>query len=333
MPPIKLHCLLILLVLCIGSSARADDCLNFVQRSVQQQDDNLFNLCGFRGSQWTSSKARLLRECKVMSERDRKRRLTMRDKLLETCESVAESSPEFTSFGRNRQQRLLSVLLRAIRLQNENLVRSILNAGVNLGVQPAWLGASPLFVSIEIGNYHLARILVRAGAKPYLLADGEINPISLLLQDGPTNYAFLEFLLQNKANPNLAGKNVEAEQPIVLAAAKADFRSVDLLLQYKADTNLYNDFPAIQKAVELDHFPMVRALIKNGANPNLGIGGKVCEGKLALDFAFQDASERVIDLLLDNRGLTKFDCERASAAQSKKVASEATAKKPKSRNR
>ena len=189
------------------------------------------------------------------------------------------------------------------------LVRSILRAGVNVGVQPSWMRASPLFVAIELGNYHLARILIRAGAKPYLLAPEEINPISLLLQDGPTNYAFLEFLLQNKANPNLTGNNVESEQPIVLAAAKADFRSVDLLLKYRADANLYNEFPAIQKAVGHDHFPMVRALMKGGANPNLGSDGKVCEGKLALDIAYRHASERVINLLLDNRGLTEFECK------------------------
>jgi len=301
----------------IGAVVRADDCIDFTNRSVQQQDKNLFNLCGYRGSQWTSHRKGLLRECKVMSARDRAKRLAMRDKLLDSCTIVADSSGEFTSFGRNRNQQLLSVLLRAIRRQDENLVRSVLNAGVNIGIQPLWMDASPLFVAIELGNYHLARILVRAGAKPYLLASGEINPISLLLNGGPTNYAFLEFLLQNKANPNLSGKDVVAEQPIVLATAKEDFRSVDLLLKYKADTNLFDEYPAIQKAVALDHFPIVRALMKNGANPNLGIDGKVCKGRLALDIAYRHASERVIDLLLDNRGLTEFECKRASKPRSR----------------
>ena len=111
--------------------------------------------------------------------------------------------------GRNRQQKLLSTLLEAVRRQDENLVRSTLNAGVNLGVQPVWMEASPLFLSIELGNYHIAKILVRAGSKPYLLAAGEINPISLLLQDGPTNHAFLEFLLQNKANPKKIVESLE----------------------------------------------------------------------------------------------------------------------------
>jgi len=43
---------------------------------------------------------------------------------------------------------------------------------------------------------------------------------------------------------------------------------------------------------------MVRALIKGGANPNLGVDRQLCDGMLALDIAFRHASERVIDLFL-----------------------------------
>lgn len=252
-----------------------------------------------------------------MSKRDQAKQLALREKALSPCATVvdAKSTTTSTSLGRNRQQRLSLALLRAIKLQNETLVRSVLKAGVNAGTQPSWMKVSPLFLAVELGNYHIARILVRAGAKPYLLASGEINPISLLLQGDSTNYGFLEFLLQNKANPNLTGKGVVAEHPIVLAAAKADFRSVDLLLKFKADANLFYEVSAIQKAVQHDHYPMVRALIKGGANPNLGMDGKLCAGRLALDDAYRRASERVINMLLDNRALTKRECRKATATQ------------------
>ena len=312
MPRISLRFLVVFFTIVLStSSAKANDCGIFTNRSVHQQDENLFNLCGYRGSQWTSSRKNLLRECAVMSKRDRNMRLSMRDKLLTSCLKKPNTTRKFSSLGRNRQQRLFTVLIRAIRLQDENLVRSVLNTGINIGRQPTWLKSSPLFVAMELKNYHLARILVRAGARPYLLASGEVNPISLLLREGPTNYAILEFLLQNKANPNVSGKNIDAEQPIVLASAKADVRSVNLLLKYKADANLYRDYPAIQKAVKLNHFPMTRALMNSGANPNLGLRGKVCRGKLALDIAYRRASERIINLLLDNRGLTESECKQA----------------------
>lgn len=317
MSPINLRILLLLFTLILSNFsavAYADDCVNFVRRTVLQQDKNLFNLCGYRGSQWTSSRKQLFRECRAMSKRDRARRFQTRDKLLTSCATVEDTSGKFTSFGRNRQQKLFSALLTSIRRQDQNLVRSILGAGINIGTQPAWLSRSPLFLAVKLGNYHLARILIRSGARPYLLAPGEVNPINLLLQKKHTNHAFLEFLLQNKANPNVSGKGADAEQPIVLAAAKRDLRSVQLLLRYKANANLFNKYSAIQKAVQYDHFPMVRALIKGGANPNLGLGGKVCKGRLALDIAYRGASERVIDILLDNRALTQFECNKASAA-------------------
>ena len=318
MSPIKPRFLLILLAMVLCSNAvYANDCLDFVRRSIQQQDTNLFNLCGNRGSRWVSSKKQLFQQCQGMSKRDRAKQLALREKALSSCATatVVDTKVIPTNLGRNRQQRLSLALLSAIRLQNETLVRSVLKAGVNVGMQPSWMEASPVFLAVELGNYHIARILVRAGAKPYLLASGEINPISLLLQDGPTNYGFLEFLLQNKANPNLTGKGVAAERPIVLAATKADFRSVDLLLKFKADANLFYEMSAIQKAVQHDHFPMVRALLKSGANPNLGMDGKLCAGRLALDDAYRRASERVINILLDNRGLTKRECKKATATQ------------------
>ena len=94
MPPKNLRFLLTLLVVTLcgfNGDVRADECNDFANRSVRQQDNNLFNLCGYRGSQWTSSKKQLLRECRVMSRRDRKQRLMMRDKLLASC-------PEYEGF-------------------------------------------------------------------------------------------------------------------------------------------------------------------------------------------------------------------------------------------
>jgi len=103
--------LAITLLLSASKGARADECVNFANSSIQQQDKNLFNLCGYRGSQWTSNFKALLAECRVMSSRDRKKRLQMRDELLKSCPAVAEPSAELTNVGRNRQQKLLSVLL------------------------------------------------------------------------------------------------------------------------------------------------------------------------------------------------------------------------------
>lgn len=286
-----------------GGAVHADTCTDYARRSVAQQDRNIFNLCGFRGSQWSNDYQRWHKECQTMSNKDIAHRLSMRDGFLAKCPEL-----RYSGVGRNRQNKLLSALLRATEKQDIRLVEMLIREGVNLAVQPAWMMASPLFIAATKNDLRMARILVANGAKPYLLADGEENLLSILLKQKDTNYSFLDFLLNNKANPNVAANGREADYPLSIAVAKGDFRAVHALLQYKVDPNLYLERPALQIAVEQDHYPIVRALINNGANPNLGIEGKVCNGKTALDIAFRTAKDRIIDLLLDNRALSLREC-------------------------
>lgn len=297
--------LLSALLLNFSSIAQANICTSYAQSSVDQHEKNILNLCGYRGSQWSNNYQRWYKECQSMSDKDVRHRLNMRDQLLAKC-------PEFKypSVGRNRQSKLLYALLQATEKQDIRLVESLIAEGVNLAVQPKWLGASPLFVATMKSNFTLAKLLIANGAKPYLQTKGEENLLSLLLKRQYTNYSFLELFLRNKANPNFAAADKKTEFPLVIAAAKGDFRAVALLLKYKANPNLYLNRSALQLAVEQDHYPIVRALIKAGANSNLGIDGKVCNGKMALDLAFRNAKDRIIDLLLDNRALSSHECKK-----------------------
>lgn len=291
-------------VLLSTSIVHADECLAYAQKSVEQNDRNLFNLCGYHGSQWSSNLNRWRNECQTMSNKDRDKRVKLREGFLSYCPTVP-----YLGVGRNYQQRLSTALLKAVQLDDIRLAELLIEAGANLSHQPEWLIASPLHTAIKINSPHLARFLVRNGAKPYLAAKGEVNVLSLVLQSQQVNYGLLEFLLQNKAHPNYLGKVKDAEYPLVIAAAKGDYRSVALLLRYKADPNLYQERSAIQLAVEQDHFPIARALINSGANPNLGIDGKRCDGVMALDLAFRNAQERVVDLLMDNHALAQRECQ------------------------
>ncbi|PWQ95725.1 hypothetical protein DKT75_11870 [Leucothrix arctica] len=293
----------VVLMLSISSIATANECLAYAHKSVEQNSRNLFNQCGFHGSQWSSDFNRWNTECNSMSGRDRRHRLQMREGFLSQCPTVA-----YSGAGRNYQRKLSLALLKAVQEGSLRRTELLVQAGANLSAQPQWLPASPLYTAIKSKSYHLVRFLLRNGAKSHLLANGEMNMLSLLLQSQDTNYAMFEFLLQNGANPNLLGKQADVDYPLVIAAAKGDFRSADLLLRYKADPNLYLGRSALQLAVEQDHYPLSRALIQRGANPNLGIGGKRCDGIMALDLAFRNAQERVVDLLMDNHALAQREC-------------------------
>jgi len=292
------------LPLLISSSlVGANECEHYAQRSVNQQERNLFNLCGYRGAQWSSDSSRWQSECKSMSLKDQRQRLSVRDRFLAQCAVVA-----YPDEGRNRQNKLFRAVLKSVEKNDFRHTELLIKAGANLSYQPASLGRSPLFIAVKNNNIHLARLLVRGGAKPYIQAAGEVNVLSLVLSRKQTNYPLFEFLLQNKANPNSLGNQAGVEYPLVIAAKKSDFRSIELLLRYKANTNLYHERSALQFAVGKDHYPMARALVKGGANPNLGAGGKVCNGTMALDIAYRSAKERVVNLLLDHHALTAREC-------------------------
>mgnify|MGYP005989086583 FL=1 len=288
-----------------SAQASAVECDDYVQRSMQQQERNLLNLCGYRGSHWQSTEASLRAECAVMSDKDRTQRLSMRDSLLQRCPEI-----NYAGVGRNRQRKLSMALLQAVSRKDIRLAQSLIDAGVHLTAQPE-LSSSPLFLAVKQGDIHMARFLMRQGAKPEALAKGETSLVSLVLSRLPVNYAFLESLLQQGANPNARNAAANQEYPIVMAATNGDIRSVLLLLKFGADPNLFLHKPALQLAVKLDHFPMVRALLQRGAKPNLGAGHKTCESETALDIAFKKAgSERMVNLLMDNRALTLFECRR-----------------------
>jgi len=293
----------ILFMVLVNTAVCADECQLYAEKSVEQHDRNLFNLCGFRGVQWSNDIKKWRSECEVMSLKDQKQRLQLRESLLSKCPTIP-----YLGVGRNYHQKLSIALMKAVESGSYRRTEMLIQAGANVSGQPEYLDSSVLFIAIKNNYQHIVRLLVRSGAKPYLAAKGETNVLSLLLQNEDTNYALFEFLLKNKANPNFLGKEDGVDYPIVIAAAKGDFRSVDLLLRYKADPNLYLGRSALQLAVEQDNYPISRSLINNGANPNLGIDRKRCDGLMALDLAFRNAKERVVDLLMDNHALAEREC-------------------------
>ena len=66
-------------VLLSTSIVHADECLTYAQKSVEQNDRNLFNLCGYHGSQWSSNLNRWRNECQTMSNKDRDKRVIDRE--------------------------------------------------------------------------------------------------------------------------------------------------------------------------------------------------------------------------------------------------------------
>ncbi len=81
----------------------------------------------------------------------------------------------------------------------------------------------------------------------------------------------IEFLLQNKANPNYQNNNCDKQTPLMTASHNNKIKNVEVLLQYNDDINQsdINNDTALSLAVAIKDESIVKLLLKSGANPNI----------------------------------------------------------------
>lgn len=107
------------------------------------------------------------------------------------------------------------------------------------------------------------------------------------------------FLLQKGANPNISDK--KGVTPLMLATQLNFVEGIDWLLRYKADVNKQNRAgeTALIRAVQLRNLPVVRMLMKKGANPDITDN---LAGLSARDYATRDRRSGAILRAIENGG-------------------------------
>ncbi|KAJ3214224.1 hypothetical protein HK099_006964 [Clydaea vesicula] len=163
-----------------------------------------------------------------------------------------------------------SALWLAIERDDEKLIKLLLEGSgcdVNL---PNHVGATPLFVSCEIGNEKIA-----------------------------------EWLLESTADPNLVLKGDESSPRNYIAAENACFESLEILIKNGADINLAGKDHATPLFISSNcNFPrIVEFLLKNGADPDK----KFCGITSPLYNAAQKASNPEVDAIVIVARLSQFD--------------------------
>ena len=285
-------------------------CKDYARQSVQQQEQNILSLCGYRGAHWKRDVMQHLKECATMSERDLQYRLKFRQRFLRQCERRLRKPLRGSVSGQSRSLQLAYALQDAISLKNLRLVQMLVKAGASVNYEKS-LPSSPLMHALQKDALHIVRYLLARGANPRRLAPGEASLLIHVLLRKPANHTLLRSLLAAGANPNISGDKPDDEYPLVIAVKQGRYWAVDVLLRYNANPNLYKQRSALQLAVEMDNYPVTRALLKQGAHANLGEKRKLCQGEMALDLAYYYSGERILDLLLDSDALTQQECDKA----------------------
>lgn len=110
---------------------------------------------------------------------------------------------------------------------------------------------------------------------------------------------WLGYLLGKNANPNLADKN--GVTPLMLATQLGWSEGAEVLIKLKAQVDATNRSgeTALIRAVQLRNVPMVRLLMKAGANPDKQ---DTVAGYSARDYAAQDGRASAILAIIESGG-------------------------------
>lgn len=155
----------------------------------------------------------------------------------------------------------------------------------------------PLHISVELGNYTMAKYFIDRGADVNEKAEfSELTPLELAVSKG--NYAITKLLIENGAAINSFYYD-SGDYPIHFAAEYGKEDIVELLIEKGADINCLNGSmkTPLSLAVSNGHKETAGVLIKNGVNVNFPIDGY---GNYPLHIAAEKGNIEIIKLLLDS---------------------------------
>lgn len=153
----------------------------------------------------------------------------------------------------------LGALKTAIRKKKSETAVAIIKAGVKFRGKSA---ANLLVNAVEKGLTEVVKALLEAGVDPKLRDEYDDSPLQTALSAGHKEIAALLQSTQSpQASPNLS---------LVEAAELGDLKTVHRLILEGADLEARDvkDATPLMRAAANGHLPVMKALIKAGANPN-----------------------------------------------------------------
>ena len=186
-------------------------------------------------------------------------------------------------------------LLTAVQDRDRDLVRTLLDQGVDVNVQRAD-GTTALHWAAQWSDLVVARLLVDAGAAPDASTDLGVTPLSLACTNG--HAALVEMLLNAGADANTTRST--GETVLMTCARTGDIDSVGALLSHGADVSRAEGVQgqtALMWAAAQNHADVVSALIKHGAGVNVATRKAQFTPLL---FAAREGATEAIQVLLDS---------------------------------
>ncbi len=195
-------------------------------------------------------------------------------------------------------------LLGALEQGDHEIVRLLVEAGVDVNAAEGFGGNTPLHEAVAQGNGEIVKILVAAGADVNAAGSMSRTPLSLAAEEGATE--IMQILLGSgpDADTPAGGEDKEAastpsigSEALYTAIAKGDVAMVRLLVEAGADVNAAEGFGGntpLHEAVEQGDAEIVKILVEAGAD----VEAKGYFDSTPLSLAAEEGAAEIMQILL-----------------------------------
>ncbi|XP_067246456.1 ankyrin repeat, SAM and basic leucine zipper domain-containing protein 1 [Chanodichthys erythropterus] len=177
----------------------------------------------------------------------------------------------------------VSTLKRAITAGNVDLVRELLDAGLDVETRLGF-GWTPLMCAVHVAHYELAELLLDHGASANFSRDNYTVLMAACTATSASEEMIcrcVALLLSRNADPNICNRS--SMTCLMLAARDGYCQLINLLVSHGAELNFQNEngHTALIMAVQYGHQGAVLKLLQLGADKSI----KTKSGKAAADMA------------------------------------------------
>ncbi|KAF3294821.1 hypothetical protein TWF132_002751 [Orbilia oligospora] len=204
----------------------------------------------------------------------------------------------YTSANFDIKQRGITLLKIAAEKSNLEMVKLLLDEGVNPDVRAPGCNGVPLIIAAEKSNWKMVKLLLDKGANPDTKSS-RYNEAALIIAAKKSDWEIVKLLLDKGANPDPDPGSEYNEAALIIATKESNLEIAKLLLDKGANPDVsganYNETPLIIAAKE-SNLEMVKLLLDKGANPDVR-GARYNETLLLI--AVEESNWEMVKLLLD----------------------------------
>ena len=177
-----------------------------------------------------------------------------------------------------------------------DLVELLINKNVDINVSDSY-GDTLLVLAYKSKKFNIVKLLIERGADSNISDKSGSTVMHLACFEG--NTSVVNLLLKTNETFNVYQSSGSA--PLILACQKGHLSIVELLIAKGTDFDAKSKKPnkfktALMEASENGHYPVVKCLLYNNANPNIVSN----EGKTALHYSCSLGHHHIVALLLDH---------------------------------